>query len=343
MTSGKDRSNRYFLTSVTRITDFRNGEFDINPLDRPRWSHGDYVAARVLGTPSALYQIEIPSGRMVAMMAGDRIIGALGTRAATLEGVGDWTRVASDGRMEALTGAGLLGKATSSSPMIPRLMSLQYEGHVSVDGNTRRMRDYILPMESRTLDAPVVLMVGTSMSAGKTTAGRVIIHELNNMGIRVVGAKFTGAARYRDILSYGDAGAVAIVDFVDAGLPSTVVGEARFREAMDYMVSRVANERPEVVLAESGASPLEPYNGEICIAALRERIAFVVLCAWDPYSVVGVKEAFGLQPDIITGPTTNTTAGIELVEKLTGIPALNLTDPDTLPQVRKMLRAALKI
>jgi len=341
MTSGKDRSNRYFMSSLTRITDLANGDFDVRGVERSEWGHGDYIAARVTGKPSPLYRIEIPTGRMVNMMADDLVIGAWGKRAATLEGVGDWEAVGSDGRLHALTSAGLFGKATSTSLLIPRFMTLDYVGHVCRDGRRQAMRDFIEPVAEITFDAPVVLMVGTSMSAGKTTAGRVIVHELSNMGQRVVGAKFTGAGRYRDTLSYGDAGAEAIVDFVDAGLPSTVVPEPRFDEAMRYMLSRIAAVEPDVVVAEAGASPLEPYNGAIAIEALREHLACVVLCASDPYAVVGVRVAFDLQPDVVTGPATNTTAGIELAEKLTGLPALNLIDPASLPRLRKMLRNRL--
>ena len=341
MTSGKDRSNRYFMSSLTRITDLARGDFDVRSVERSEWGHGDYVAARVTGKPSPLYRLEIPSGRMADMMDGDLVIGAFGKRAATLEGVGSWEAVGDDGRMHALTSAGLFGKATSTSLIIPRLMTLDYEGHVFRDGNRQAMRDFIAPVGDRAFDAPVVLMVGTSMSAGKTTAGRVIVHELSNMGMRVVGAKFTGAGRYRDTLSYGDAGAEAIVDFVDAGLPSTVVPESRFDEAMRYMLSRIAAIEPDIVVAEAGASPLEPYNGAIAIEALREQLAFVVLCASDPYAVVGVRIAFDLNPDVITGPATNTTAGIELAEKLTGLPALNLIDPASLPRLREMLRNRL--
>ena len=337
MTSGKDKSNRYVMSSLTRITDLANDDFDIRKLDRAQWGHGDYIAARVTGKPSELYRIEIPSGRMVEMMEGDLVIGAFGKRAATLEGVGDWEAIGDDGRMHALTGAGLFGKATSTSLLIPRMMSLHYEGHVLRAGKKQAMRDFIEPVTETEFNTPVILMVGTSMSAGKTTAGRVIIHELHNAGLRVVGAKFTGAGRYRDTLSYGDAGAEAILDFVDAGLPSTIVPEQRFEEAMRYMLSRIAAIGPDVVVAEAGASPMEPYNGAIAIKALNNQVVFVVLCASDPYSVVGVQTAFGLQPDVITGPATNTTAGIELVEKLTGLPALNLMDPASLPRLRALL------
>ena len=341
MISGKDKNNRYFLTSLTRNTDLYEGDFDVSAIERKAWGHGDYIAARVTGQPNALYRIEIPTGRMVDMMEGDLVIGALGKRAATLEGVGSWEDIADDGKLHALTSAGLFGKATSTSLLLPPLMTLQYEGHVQRDGKTLAMRDFIAPVTAMGLDTPVILMVGTSMSAGKTTAGKVIVHELSKAGLRVVGAKFTGAARYRDMLSFRDSGAAAIFDFVDAGLPSTVVPPKRFEEAMDYMISRVAAAKPDVLIAEAGASPMEPYNGAAAIHAMKNHIVFVVLCASDPYAVVGVQTAFSLRPDVITGPSTNTTAGVALVRKLTGLPALNLLDPASLKPLHAMLREAL--
>jgi hypothetical protein len=191
------------------------------------------------------------------------------------------------------------------------------------------------------LDVPVVLLVGTSMSAGKTTTGRLIIHELKKSGLRIVGAKLTGAARYRDVLTFGDAGADAIIDFVDAGLPSTVVDHRVFKDAMHYLMNRVAALEPDVLVAEAGASPLEPYNGKIAIDTLQKHLRLVALSASDPYAALGVQSAFGLTPDLITGPATNTTAGISLAEALTGVPALNLLDTASLPRLRRLLRDAL--
>ncbi|MBT8132559.1 MAG: NAD-dependent epimerase/dehydratase family protein, partial [Gammaproteobacteria bacterium] len=260
MISGKDRQNKYFLTSSTRITDFGNDDFEVTSLRREDWGHGDYIAARVTGQPNALYKIEISSGRMVEVMSGDLIIGALGNRSATLEGVGSWEAIGADGWLHALTSAGLFGKATSTSFLLPSFMTLQYDGHVTRNGQKQTMRSFIQPTATKAFDKPVILLVGTSMSAGKTTAGRVIVHELTNAGLRIVGAKLTGAARYRDMLSFLDSGAEAILDFVDAGLPSTVVPAQRFDEAMSYLLSRIAAIEPDILVAEAGASPMEPYN-----------------------------------------------------------------------------------
>jgi uncharacterized NAD-dependent epimerase/dehydratase family protein len=71
------------------------------------------------------------------------------------------------------------------------------------------MRDYVPVAPAHGFALPTVLMVGTSMSAGKTTTARVVVRLLGEAGLSVVGAKLTGAGRYRDILSMQDAGADA--------------------------------------------------------------------------------------------------------------------------------------
>ena len=99
--------------------------------------------------------------------------------------------------------------------------------------------------------------------------------------------------------------------------------------------------RMDVIVAEAGASPMEPYNGATAIAGLGDRIALVVLCASDPYAVVGVQSAFGLQPDIVTGPATNTSAGRELVTRLSGVRALSLSEDQNQEALARILAHAI--
>ena len=109
----------YFFTSVTRNTDLWQRPFDVTPLDFKDWETGDYVAGRVTGKRNRLYLCETKTGRMADMVRGDLVIGVLGQRSATLEGVGNWRDVGENLELDALTGAGLWGKATSISPMFP--------------------------------------------------------------------------------------------------------------------------------------------------------------------------------------------------------------------------------
>ncbi len=334
---------RPFLTSVTRISDLTPDNFETRALDRADWGLGDYVVGRVLDPRGHLSLLELPGGRMIEVMQDDLVVGTWGRRSATLEAVGDWEDIGDDGTFNAMTAAGLFGKVTSLSPFIGSPMPLQYVGHATRDGEKLTMRGCLREVPQVAFDVPVILIVGTSMSAGKTMSGRVIVNMLSRMGLKVVGAKLTGAARYRDMLSFADAGASAIFDFVDAGLPSSSVDETVYREALPRLLSLIAAERPDVVVAEAGASPLEPYNGAIAKEMIREQVRFKLLCAQDPYAVVGVQQAFQRAPDLVAGGAANTAAAIELVRKLSGLPALNLMEPASREQLAGMLREALQI
>ena len=334
---------RPFFASVTRISNLAPDNFETRAIDRADWGLGDYVIGRVLDPRGHLSMIELPGGRMIEVMQDDLVVGALGRRSATLEAVGDWEAIGDDGTFNAMTAAGLFGKVTSLSPFIGSPMPLQYVGHATRDGEKLTMQGSLREVPQVEFDVPVILIVGTSMSAGKTMSGRVIVNMLARMGLKVVGAKLTGAARYRDMLSFADAGASAIFDFVDAGLPSSSVEEAIYREALPRLLSLIAAERPDVVVAEAGASPLEPYNGAIAKEMIRDQVRFKLLCAQDPYAVVGVQQAFQRAPDLVAGGAANTAAAIELVRKLSGLPALNLMEPDSRKQLAGMLRKALQL
>jgi hypothetical protein len=335
----------YFYTSVTRCSDLWSHAFDVSPLDRSEWATGDYVAGRVVGERNRIYDCETKTGRMAEVVRGDLLIGALGQRAATLEGVGDWRAATDDLQLDGLTSAGLLGRTTSISPLLPELMQLDYLGHVCRQGAKLTMTDFIKPTPPQPLQIPAILVIGTSMSAGKTTAAQVLIRALNYLEVDVVAAKLSGAARYRDILKFRDAGARCVVDFVDAGLPSTVCSEARYREALELMLSQIAACNAEVLVVEAGASPLEPYNGATVVEYLRDLACFTVLCASDPYAVLGVQTAYGagLRADLVAGPAANTIAAVRLVQQLSGLKALNLLDRGTYPELIELLKSALRL
>lgn len=332
---------RYFFASLTRISDLPEQRFSVERLSRREWETGDYVVGEVASPPNRLSRIELSSGRMVEAVEGDLVVGAFGVRYATLEAVGGWQGIGRDQMMEALTGAGLFGRSTSRSILLPSLLSLAYKGHVVLSGKKAAMRDYVPAVPEREFGIPVVLLVGTSMSAGKTTSAKVIVRLLREAGLRVIGAKLTGAGRYQDVLAMQDAGAEHIFDFVDAGLPSTVAPEGEYRRALRNLLSQMAAVEADVLVAEAGASPLEPYNGAAAIEEIGPNVRCTVLSASDPYAVTGVTEAFGGRPDLVTGLATSTTAGIELIEKLSGIRALNVLDRSSLPRLNAILRDKL--
>ena len=313
--------------SLARIADFRNSNYDVEVLPRSEWATGDYIEGEVVGTITAYYHIEDRSGHMVRVEPGDWVIGALGERAATLEGVGSWRDIGPDGRMDTLTAAGLTGRFTSYSTLLPEPLTLKYRGHLCRNERKVRMSDFAMKADFHGFNVPTLLLVGTSMSAGKTTTGRRVCKELDRAGQFVVGAKLSGAGRYRDILSYLKTGATEIFDFVDVGLPSTIVPEADYRAAIRPLLGHIEGLQPDLLVVEAGASPLEPYNGAALIDELGDNVVCTILCASDPYAVVGVERAFSLRPDLVTGPATQTSAAVEIVYKLSGLRGINILDP----------------
>ena len=330
---------RTVIGSVARLADFDGRPPEIGPRDRARWANGDFVVCEMLD--EGPFRIEIPSGENDSISRGDHLIGALGTRAATLQAVGTWSAVEDDLLLDTLTPAGVLGRCTSASLPPPPMAKVRYLGHATRNGEPCTMHGAVEPIPERALKAPVVLIIGTSMDAGKTVSAVAIVRELTGMGLRVAGAKLTGVGRYRDILAMRRAGAFFITDFVEAGLPSTIAPVDEYEIALLHIRSSLAAQEPDVVVAEAGASPLEPYNGDAAVRLLADNVQMTVLCASDPYAVVGVITAFNKEPDLIAGRATSTSASIALVEKLASIPALNVLDPASGPDLAALLRRHL--
>jgi hypothetical protein len=333
---------RYIYSSLTRISDLDKG-FHYKRIRRKNWESGDYVVCEVLEIGGSASRVELVSGRMMQLMRGDIIVGALGERHATLEATGSYKAVRSNLKMNLLTGAGLMGRLTSRSVFITPLIELQYRGHVFRGKVKKRMFDYSRKVSLVPFNMPVILLVGTSMSAGKTTSARIVTRQLKRLGLHVVGAKLSGAGRYRDILSVKDAGADQVFDFVDVGLPSSICSRKTYEKVLHQLLSLIMNTKADIAVFEIGASPLEPYNGDLAIEAIKNHVKCTILCASDPYAVLGVMKSFDLKPSIVSGPAANTLGGAELIEKLSGIRALNLFEQNNLPALQKILKTRLEL
>jgi len=334
--------DRLIRSSLTRISDLSGRSFSVHDLPRDDWATGDYVVGEVRDA-SGYRSIELPNGREMEIAEADRVIGAFGVRYATLEMTGSWRSIESDGVFHSLTRAGLFGAEESRSTLVDAPPTLAYSGHITRDGSKVRMEDFVTAAPDADFTTPTVLLVGTSMSAGKTTAARIVTRRLKGMGLTVLGAKLAGAGRFRDVLSVHDAGADWIFDFVDAGLPSTIGPETVIRPAIRNLLSRMAGFDADAAVIEVGASPLEPYHGATVIEELGDAVQMTILCASDPYAVIGVQRAFDMiEPDLVTGIATNTAAGVHLLEKLTRLPALNIRDPEAHERLDRALQDRLR-
>ena len=336
-------NSRYIFSSMLRNSDLDEVPFRLEKLEKIKWKTGDFVVGKITDPGSDKMKIELVNGRMRSIMKEDLVAGALGERYATLEATGSWRETGPDGIMHLLTGGGLIGKCTSKSVYLPNLIEIEYMGHMVRGDKVCHMDDFVKTIPFQKFNLPVILLVGTSMSAGKTTVARIIVNQLKRTGLKIVAGKLTGASRYRDTLSLKDVGANHIFDFVDIGLPSSIYPREKFRTKLVELLSRIQSVHADVAVIELGASPLEPYNGDVAFEELKKHVKCTVLCASDPYAVYGVMKSFRLRPDIVSGIATNTYAGAELIEKLCGVKALNLIDPDTAEELKSILSEKLNL
>ena len=183
---------RAFLASLTRIADFETNPYDVRALEHSDWDNGDYVLAEVTGATSELYQVESCTGEMLPTRPGDQIIGALGIRAATLEGVGSYTAV-EKGEMHALTAAGLFGRFTSFAATLPSPMRVDYRGHIVRNGNKVAMRHFALQAEPAETNTPIWFRL--SSTEPLSTPGNPIDRLLGSRCSRVPLTTASGALR----------------------------------------------------------------------------------------------------------------------------------------------------
>jgi hypothetical protein len=329
-------TDRIVQGSVARIADF--DRFEVAPRPRSEWRTGDYVVVRATRTHGDWMMVEGVDGRMRHFGLGDRLMGALGDRAATLEYTGSWREIGDDGLIHPMTPAGLLAKVRSRSPLLPPPVETRYEGHVHVGGEPQNMADFARRGAGR-FDLPTILIVGSSMSAGKTATARLLVRRLGALGHRVLGMKLSGAARYRDVLGIGDVGAACIADFVDAGLPSSIVPEEDYLDAVGGLLGSLADEPVDVAVVEAGASPLEPYNGAAVRKLLDHCTRMTVLCVSDPYAAPGIARAFALEPDLVGGVACNTDAGRALIRQLSGFPTIGIFEEGAHATLDELLEA----
>jgi hypothetical protein len=180
---------------------------------------GDLLLCEVVRT--GLHgRVETDSGSRRKLYAGDRIVCAVANRYATslLEAV---AKIDGD-HADMISASGLCGRVVAHTQKASSPTSLRVLGQAFVDDRPLNLRS--LP---RAAAGPVVreprwiVVVGSAMDSGKTTACSAIIRGLVEKGHKVGAAKVTGTASGRDFGSFRDAGANPVLDFLDAGFAST--------------------------------------------------------------------------------------------------------------------------
>ena len=288
---------------------------------------GQVVAVRALSENTFYPDLELASGERVRIRKDDVIAGVLGSRQALRGFVGYAPyRVAAGDKLHILNLGGVIGRFVSGHKDLGDPIRVEVIGV-----SKRNLREAALPKVDVLTHAPPILLVcGSCMSVGKTATMEEVIKGLSRQGLKVGGAKITGIGCLKDTIRMKVAGAAKTYSFLDCGVASTVdtddvAGIAR------SIVAKLSD--MDVIVMELGDGVVGHYNVDSFFEdrVLMSHIDAVVFCASDLTAALGGKAVLGergVPITVVSGPATDTEAGVTWLEKSLGLRAANsLTDP----------------
>jgi hypothetical protein len=290
---------------------------------------GALVLARVLSL-SRHKDLESHDGRKVSLFPGDAFVGVLGDRYATDQFLA-FGRV--NGPVGHIVGiGGLVGEVVSMHTRMTPPTTVEFLGRVA-DGEGRPLRTQQFqalpaqPLAGR--GAPTVFSLGASMNSGKTTTAMQIIYSLRQAGFRVAAAKITGTACRKDPNLYYDAGAIAVLDFTHAGVPSTAnLDKEELLSIAGRVRASLQMHEPDFVIIEIADGILQRETAMMLADdGFRGSMDAVTFSGPDALSCdAGVRRLRALGgPVLLTtaGPVANSVLGIAEVEASTGARCLS--------------------
>ena len=310
---------------------------------------GAVVATRVLHAKTSYNRLEDVHGRLVRLHPGDIIAGALGHRDA-LRGYSGRVpeHVAPGDELQLLNLGGVIGTGAIESPVhgepfrlevLGAVMRFPHIGHrVGVPALVQDAAQESPDLEDLPEGSlpPVIAFLGTSMDSGKTTAATALIARLTHKGMKVAAGKLTGVSARRDILEMSDSGADPVSVFTDFGVVTT--NEANAAPTARKLIAHLAAgglSTPDAIVLELGDGLLGTYgvNAILSDLGVRGAISSVILCASDPVGAWGaaqlMQERYGLNATLVSGPVTDTPAGLSYCNERLGLPTWNaLRDED---------------
>jgi hypothetical protein len=273
-------------------------------------------------------EMEGLGGEYIRLFESDLIITALGNRYATSE-FGGRVPKSLKRRLEMLNAGGVAGRLTGKNLKVSNPTTFKPLGYLlNRSGKPVNISNYALKRKKIKRGAPIILVLGSGMDAGKTTTATSIIKALALYGKKVAAGKLTGTSRMKDISLMRDAGATLILDHVDAGFPSTHRCEkGELKNIFEIIYSNLVQKRPDYVVLEIADGIFQRETNILLRQGyLMEKVSDIFFSASDPVAAFGAKEyleSINIHLSAFSGPVANSDLMMEEVNKRTGISCVN--------------------
>lgn len=318
------------IASVTKNIPLKNKVTITNKIIS---KEGYVIVVEVLEDKKLYNKLELPSGRLSTIHKGDILVTALGNRRAQKGYVGEVPKNLMVGdTINLLNLGGVSGICTSENIReVGPAMKVKALGAV-IDSKKKHVTifDYRLftPAKKIKSKIPLIVVSGTCMEIGKTSAACEVIKSATRSGYKTCGAKVAGIAALRDTTNMQDYGAKEAVSIVDAGYTSSIDNYENNIQATKGAINYLAKSKPDYIIVELGDGILGAY-GVLNILEDKEfkmHIKAHIGCAYDPPGAMKLQEIctkIGAPLDIVSGPVTDNSFGKQFVRDYLNIRGIN--------------------
>lgn len=284
---------------------------------------GDVVLAVVdqIGSHS---KIELPSGRRAHLSVGDRIIVAFGNRYAPDQFEAVVGNSLAPCHLVAAGGVAATKLCKHDAMRNPtQITPLGLIGDAK--GERINLSKYAIPVETQSRQITTVFVAGTAMNAGKTMTSASLICGFAKAGYKVAGIKSTGTGAGGDIWFMSDMGAQVVLDFTDAGMPSTYLAPPELIERNVLgLIGHAAQLGCEIAVVEVADGLQHEETAELLRSAvIRNTARGIVFAASDALGAqagVHTLQAWGHKVIALSGQFTRSPLAIREAEKSIGLP-----------------------
>jgi len=231
-----------------------------------------------------------------------------------------------------LSVGGVFGEVASRHSVMGMPTRLRILGAVcDQHGRPLSQRAFGLPLRSRFNEegqAEVILVIGASMNAGKTTTAGMLARALAQAGRRVSAAKLTGTAAGKDGRFIASCGADPVLDFTDAGYPSTyMLGLDELLLVHRTLLAHLRATQPDYIIVEVADGIFQRETRMLLeSAAFCASVDHLFFAANDSLSAeCGVRwlRGYGLPLRATAGMLTRSVVVMREAEEATGVPCLS--------------------
>jgi hypothetical protein len=316
---------------------------------------GDLIIAEVVSLGKHT-TIEGRTGAMHHVFPGDVLIGAFGNRYATDQYEG-YVPARAKETCDLLSVGGVCGEVASRHATMAPPTKLRILGAAAnFEGQPLNLRDFSLAADSeasraarRASACEQIVVVGSSMNSGKTTTVGTLARALNRAGKRVAAAKITGTAAGKDARFFASSGAHQVVDFVDAGYPSTyLLSLNELMSVYETLIAHLKAGNPDYIIIEI-ADGIFQRETHMLLEHLpfRAQIDHLFFSANDSLSAeCGVRHvrSYGLPLRGVSGVMTQSPLAIQETERITGAPVMTIDQiiaGNALAQIEQAMKCQL--